>query len=95
MLALGVTAPNGGVVASALDQLVLDPAGLVHQRLAAAGAQVQAALASLLGPGLAGGIDVAARRVRVQGGAPMPPRAAGASAGRPTCRRISPGRRLA
>jgi hypothetical protein len=68
MLALGVTAPNGGVVASALDQLVLDPAGLVHQRLVAAGAQVQAALASLLGPGLAGGIDVAARRVRVQGG---------------------------
>ena len=68
MLALGVTAPNGGVVASALDQLVLDPAGLVHQRLAAAGAQVQAALASLLGPGLAGGIDVAARRVRVHGG---------------------------
>lgn len=68
MLALGLTAPNGGVVASALDQLVLDPAGLVHQRLAAAGAQVQAALASLLGPGLAGGIDVVARRVRVRGG---------------------------
>ena len=68
MLALGITAPNGGVVASALDQLVLDPAGLVQQRLTAAGAQVQAALAALLGPALAVGIDVATRSVRVQGG---------------------------
>lgn len=68
MQALGLTAPNGGVVASALDQLVLDPAGLVQQRLAAAGAQVQAALASLLGPTLADGIDLAARSVRVRGG---------------------------
>ncbi len=68
MQALGLTAPNGGVVASALDQLVLDPAGLVQQRLAAAAAQVQAALTALLGPTLAGGIDLAARRVRVQGG---------------------------
>jgi hypothetical protein len=68
LLALGLPAQTGGVGASALDPLVLDPAGLVRQRLAAAGAQLQAALASLLGPGLAGGIDLAARRVRVHGG---------------------------
>ena len=65
--ALGITAANGGVVATAVDQLAFDPAGLVRQRLAAAGAQMQAAVASLLGP-LAAGIDLAARRVRVQGG---------------------------
>jgi hypothetical protein len=65
--ALGITAANGGVVATAVDQLAFDPAGLVRQRLAAAGAQVQAAVASLLGP-LAGAIDLAARRVHVQGG---------------------------
>ena len=65
--ALGITAANGGVIATAVDQLAFDPAGLVRQRLAAAGAQVHAAVASLLGP-LAAGIDLEARCVRVQGG---------------------------
>ena len=65
--ALGLTATNGSVIATAVDQLAFDPAGLVRERLAAARAQIEAAIASLLGP-LASGIDLGARRVRVQGG---------------------------
>lgn len=71
--ALGLTAASGGVVGDAVDQLIHDPAGLLRQRLAAAGAQVSAALNSLLGP-LGAGIDLATQTVRVQGG--------GSSAGR-------------
>ncbi|NUZ08358.1 DUF6603 domain-containing protein [Piscinibacter koreensis] len=65
---LGLVAPNGGVVAGALDQLVFDPAGLLRQRLAIAADEVQAALGLLLGPALAAGLDLASRRVHVQGG---------------------------
>ena len=58
---------NGGVVGDAVDQLVHDPAGLVRQRLASAGAQVAAAVNSLLGP-LGASIDLPSHTVRVQGG---------------------------
>ncbi|MFT3666668.1 DUF6603 domain-containing protein [Piscinibacter sp.] len=64
--ALGLTGANGGVVGDAVDQLVHDPAGLVRQRLAAAGAQLAAAVNTLLGP-LGAGVDLAARTLRVQG----------------------------
>ena len=40
LAALGLIAANGGVVGDAVDQLVHDPAGLVRQRLASAGAQM-------------------------------------------------------
>ena len=65
--ALGLLAPSGGMVATALDQLVFDPGGLVRQRLALAGGELEAALAALLGP-LAIDIDFAARSVTLQGG---------------------------
>jgi hypothetical protein len=71
--ALGLTAASGGVVGDAVDQLIHDPAGLLRQRLTTAGAQITAALNSLLGP-LGAGIDLATQTVRVQGG--------GSSAGR-------------
>ena len=58
-----------GLIADAVDQLIHDPAGLVRQRLALAGPQVSAALNSLLGP-LGASVDLPARTVRVQGGAP-------------------------
>ena len=73
LAALGLTGANGGVVGDAVDQLVHDPAGLVRQRLTAAGAQLAAAVNSLLGP-LGASVDLATRTVRVQGG--------GSSAGR-------------
>ncbi|MGA0611702.1 DUF6603 domain-containing protein [Caldimonas sp. KR1-144] len=65
--ALGLVAAEGGVVASALEQLIHDPGGLLRERLAAAGGDLAAALAALLGP-LALDIDFAARSVRLQGG---------------------------
>lgn len=71
--ALGLTGVNGGVVGDAVDQLIHDPAGLLRQRLAAAGTQLAAALNSLLGP-LGASVDLATQTVRVQGG--------GGSAGR-------------
>lgn len=64
--ALGLTGVNGGVVGDAVDQLVHDPAGLIRQRLAAAGAQLASAVNALLGP-LGASVDLAARTVRVQG----------------------------
>ncbi|MCE3285526.1 MAG: putative transcriptional activator SRCAP-like protein, partial [Steroidobacteraceae bacterium] len=66
--ALGLTGADGGVVGDAIDQLVHDPAGLVRQRLAAAGSQVAAAVTSLLGP-LGATLDLATHTVRVHGGA--------------------------
>ena len=65
--ALGLLAANGGVVGDAVDQLVHDPAGLVRQRLALAGADIATALNALLGP-LGASIDLPSRTVRVQGG---------------------------
>jgi hypothetical protein len=65
--ALGLIGVNGGVVGDAVDQLVHDPAGLVRQRLAVAGAQVSAAIASLLGP-LGASVDLGTHTVHVQGG---------------------------
>ncbi len=65
--ALGLIATNGGLVATAMDQLVHDPGGLVRQRLALAGGELEAALAALLGP-LALDIDFASRSVALQGG---------------------------
>lgn len=65
--ALGLVAASGGVVAGAVDQLVHDPGGLVRQRLALAGGELQAALAALLGP-LAIDIDWATHTVTWQGG---------------------------
>ncbi len=56
----------GGVVPSALDALLLDPAALIQQRLAAAGPAIQAAFTGLLGGNLA--FDLAQRQVRLQGG---------------------------
>ena len=67
LAALGLTGANGGVVGDAVDQLVHDPAGLVRQRLASAGAQVAAAVNSLLGP-LGASVDLPSQTVRVQGG---------------------------
>ncbi len=71
--ALGLLAPSGGIVATAWDQLVFDPGGLVRQRLQLVGGELQTALAALLGP-LAVDVDWAARSVALQGG--------GATAGR-------------
>ncbi len=65
--ALGLIAANGGVVGDAVDQLVHDPAGLVRQRLASAGAQISSSLNALLGP-LGASIDLPTHTVRVQGG---------------------------
>ncbi len=71
--ALGITAAAGGVAGDAVDQLVHDPGGLLRQRLALVGDEIQAALAGLLGP-LGASVNLATKTVRVQGG--------GASAGR-------------
>ncbi|HEY2925404.1 DUF6603 domain-containing protein, partial [Piscinibacter sp.] len=65
--ALGLIGVNGGVVGDAVDQFVHDPAGFVRQRLVAASAAVETAIASLLGP-LGASIDLAARSVHVHGG---------------------------
>ena len=65
--ALGLVAANGGVVGDAVDQLVHDPAGLVRQRLASAGADIAAGLNSLLGP-LGASLDLPTRTVRVLSG---------------------------
>ncbi len=65
--ALGLTANDGSVIGDAIDQLAHDPAGLVRQRLAVAGAQVAAALDGLLGAHGAG-IDLPTRSLRMQGG---------------------------
>ena len=73
MEALGLIADAGGVVANAVDQLVHDPGGLIRQRMALVGAELQAALSALLGP-LAIDIDWGTRTVAWQGG--------GASSGR-------------
>jgi large repetitive protein len=67
--AAGLLDAAGALVTGALDQLLLDPAALVRQRLATAGSEFEAALASLLGTPAAT-VDLAQRRVRVQGGAP-------------------------
>ncbi|UNK57357.1 hypothetical protein MNQ95_14675 [Pseudoxanthomonas daejeonensis] len=64
--ALGILDGAFGLVGDALDQFVHDPAGLVRQRMASAGSEVAAAVASLLGQrGI--GIDLPARRVYVEG----------------------------
>lgn len=65
--ALGLIAAQGGVVATAMDQLVHDPAGLIRQRLANGAGELEVALAALLGP-LAIDVDFAARSVALQGG---------------------------
>ena len=65
--ALGLIGANGGVVGDAVDQLVHDPAGLLRQRLASAGAQISSSLNALLGP-LGASIDLPTQTVRVQGG---------------------------
>ncbi|HPG77221.1 MAG TPA: hypothetical protein PK756_01065 [Piscinibacter sp.] len=65
--ALGLIAANGSVVGDAVDQLVHDPAGLLRQRLASAGASVSTSLNALLGP-LGASIDLPTQTVRVQGG---------------------------
>ena len=65
--ALGLIAAQGGVVATAMDQLVHDPAGLVRQRLAGSTGELEAALAALLGP-LAIDLDFANRSIALQGG---------------------------
>jgi hypothetical protein len=65
--ALGLIADAGGVVANAVDQLVHDPGGLIRHRMVLAGAELQTALAALLGP-LAIDIDWATHSVAWQGG---------------------------
>ncbi len=65
--ALGLVSPTGGLAADALDQLVHDPGGLVRQRLAAAGAEIGAAVTALLGP-VAASVDLDARTLRVVAG---------------------------
>ncbi|MBK9316487.1 MAG: hypothetical protein IPM55_19920 [Acidobacteria bacterium] len=67
LTALSIIAPNGGVEADAIDQLIHDPAEFVTQRLAAAGSSVSNAVATLLGP-LSSSIDLSSRTVHVQGG---------------------------
>jgi hypothetical protein len=67
LTALGIIGPTGGVAGDAVDQLIHDPGGLVRQRLVAAGNDLSAAAAALLGP-LAASIDIGARSVHVAGG---------------------------
>ncbi|OYT89030.1 MAG: hypothetical protein CFE46_00930 [Burkholderiales bacterium PBB6] len=66
---LGLLAAEGGLVADALDQLVLDPLGLLRQRLAAPGGALADALRALLGP-LGASVDLTTDTVRVQAGGP-------------------------
>jgi hypothetical protein len=67
LTALALIDASGGAEADAFEQLVHDPAGLIRQRLAAAGDQLAEAVAALLGPPGAS-IDFVARSVRVSGG---------------------------
>ena len=65
---LGLMA-GGGAVASAFEQLVHDPAGLVAARLAADPDGIGVALAGLLGPAAAA-VDLEARTLTLTGGSP-------------------------
>jgi large repetitive protein len=67
LTALGIVGAGGGVVGDAVDQLIFDPGGLLRERLAAAGAAISAAVATLVGPTSAS-VDLGARRLRVAGG---------------------------
>jgi len=65
---LGLVAA-GGAVPSAFEQLVHDPAGLVAERVAAAGPSIAASLGELLGPAGAA-VDLDAGTLTVSGGSP-------------------------
>ena len=73
---LGLVAA-GGAVPSAFEQLVHDPAGLVADRLAAAGPSIAASLAELLGPA-GSAVDLDTGTLTLSGGEV---RRAGSSAG--------------